>query len=79
MRKTTKFQQQTASPATAHNKEESENDTNRCTEKSCIKDDDKMRIECQNCKRTIHYACTGLPHINPFSILKLFLNKGYQK
>ena len=61
MRKSTKFQLQTASPAATHIKEESENDTNQCTEKICIKDNDNMRIKCQNCKRTIHYACTGLP------------------
>ena len=57
MRKTTKFRQQTPSPAATSSKEENGNDTDRCTEKNCIKDEDKMRIECQNCKIEVNTLC----------------------
>lgn len=75
MKKTTKFQQKTVSPSRISTRDEIENVANRCTEQNCIKDDDKMRLECHKCQRTLHYACTGLPSYQ----IQMFLNKGYRK
>ena len=75
MEKTTKFQQKLASPDKNLTHDEDESDNNRCTEHNCIKDDDKMRIQCHKCQQMLHYACTGLP---PYQ-LNLFINKGYRK
>ena len=55
--------------------ENTENNTIRCTELRCVKDTEQMRIECQKCSRTVHYACTRLPAYQ----LNMFLNKGYRK
>jgi len=75
MEKIAKFQPKTTSPGKILIPDEDASDNNRCTEHNCIKDDEKMRIQCHKCQRTLHYACTGLP---PYQ-LNMFLNKGYRK
>ena len=50
-------------------------EANQCTERECIQDSDKLKIDCNKCHRILHYACTGLP---PYQ-LKLFTSKGYRK
>ena len=75
MKKTTEFRPKKASTDTIQIPDDEEIDTDRCTEHNCIKDDDKMKIQCQKCQRMLHFACTGLP---PYQ-LNMFLNKGYRK
>jgi len=75
MEKPNKFRQKLASPDKNLTLDEDEIDNNRCTEHNCIKDNEKMKIQCHKCQRMLHYACTGLP---PYQ-LNMFLNKGYRK
>ena len=64
-----------ASPGKIRFSDEGSNDTNQCTEHNCTNDNDKMRLECHKCLRTLHYACTGLPTYQ----LQMFMTKGYRK
>ena len=64
-----------ASPRKIPTPNNAENNTVRCTELRCVNDTEQMRIECQKCSKTVHYACTGLPAYQ----LNMFLNKGYRK
>ena len=44
-----------------------------CTLDGCTMDKTNYMLECSNCKRQTHYACTKLPTYQ----IKLFLLKGY--
>ena len=54
---------------------ECEYEEDHCTETKCKEDDDSLRIKCTSCKRTLHYACTGLPAYQ----LQFFIKKGKRK
>ena len=45
-----------------------------CTLDGCTMDKTNYMLECSNCKRLTHYACTKLPTYQ----IKLFLLKGYR-
>ena len=46
-----------------------------CEYNSCISDDDLNKLECSQCSRLVHYACTQLPTYQ----LSQFLTKGYRR
>ena len=52
-----------------------EYEEDHCTETKCKDDDDGLRVKCTSCKRTLHYACTGLPAYQ----LQFFIKKGKRK
>jgi len=53
----------------------SEDEDDHCSETMCKHDDDNLRIKCTSCKRSLHYACTGLPAYQ----LQFFIKKGKRK
>ena len=69
-----KFQRKMASPDEIQIPDESETESDRCTEHNCIKDMIiKWGFNVINVSE--HYACTGPP---PYQ-LNMFLNRGYRK
>ena len=54
---------------------ESELEENHCSETQCKDDSDSLRIKCTGCKRSLHYACTGIPAYQ----LQFFIKKGKRK
>ena len=46
-----------------------------CEAGSCVPDDDQYKLECKQCTKLFHYACTGLPTYQ----IAHFLHSGYRK
>ena len=45
----------------------------QCIPTNCNYDNDRFKLECANCKRTVHDGCISLPTYQ----LQLFFIKGY--
>ena len=50
-------------------------ETLKCSTSACINDQDQNRIQCGDCKRSVHYRCTMLPAYQ----IQLFINKRSMK
>ena len=48
----------------------------KCTKSQCLDDGDTNKLECSLCKRSVHYACTGLP---VYQIHHFVHTKSYRK
>ena len=47
----------------------------KCEDETCQIDDDTHKLECNHCKKQVHYACAGLPIYQ----LALFLQTEYRR
>ena len=52
-----------------------ENLARRCTQNSCVNDEEEYKFQCKLCERFVHYKCTGLPLYQIYH----FTIKGYKK
>ena len=55
--------------------QQTENLAKRCTQNSCVNDEDEYKFQCKLCERFVHYKCTGLPLYQIYH----FTIKGYKR